>query len=325
MKAALIVDRGGPECRVVREHPAPEPGPGEALIRVRACGLNHLDVFVRNGTAGGQLPLPHISGGDIAGEVAGYGPDTTGPAEGTRVLVDPLVHGKALGEDLPGGLAEYAVVPAANLLPLPDEVSFEQAAALPIAYGTAQRMIVTRAKLQPGETVAVLGAAGGVGTGVVLIAKAIGARVIACASSREKLDRLTELGADVVVNSREEDFSARIWRETGKRGVDVMVDYTGADTWAGSIRATRPGGRVVTCGATSGYEVSQFQPYVWVRELDILGSNAWSRADLQGLLDSVATGTLNPVIDSVLPLDQVSEAERLLEERLVFGKVIVTP
>ncbi|MFC7405764.1 zinc-binding dehydrogenase [Georgenia alba] len=324
MRAALIVERGGPEGRVVGEHPVPDVGPDDVLVRVRACSLNHLDVFVRKGVAGKHLPLPHISGGDIAGEIARVGRDVTGVAVGDRVLIDPLVHGKALGEDMQGGLAEYAAVPAANGIPLPDDVDFVTAAALPIAYGTARRQLITRGRLQAGETVAILGAAGGLGTGAVMIAKAIGARVIACASTPAKRDRLTELGADVVIDSSASDWGAQIWKATGKQGVDLMVDNTGAATWQDSIRATRAGGRVVTCGATSGYDVTQFQPYVWVRELDILGSNGWRREDLEALLAMVRDGTLAPVIDSTYPLQDIRAAEQRLEDRSVIGKVVIT-
>jgi len=325
VKAAVIVERGGPEGRVIQEHPDPAVGPTDALIRVRACSLNHLDIFVRKGVAGEHLPLPHISGGDIAGEVVEVGTEVTGLEVGTRVLVDPLIDGKALGEDMQGGLSELASVPAENCIPMPDNVSFENAAALPIAYGTARRQLITRGELAKGETVAILGAAGGLGTGAVMIAKAIGAKVIACASSQERLDKLAELGADICINTSEEDWGAQIWKATGKRGVDLMVDNTGAQTWQQSIRSTRAGGRVVTCGATSGYEVTQFQPYVWVRELDIRGSNGWSRGDLEALLGLVEDGSLKPVIDRVMPLEEIHEAERLIEEREVFGKVVMQP
>src|SRR5699024_7443426 len=280
---------------------------------------------VRKGVAGEHLPLPHISGGDIAGEVVEVGTEVTGLEVGTRVLVDPLIDGKALGEDMQGGLSELASVPAENCIPMPDNVSFENAAALPIAYGTARRQLITRGELAKGETVAILGAAGGLGTGAVMIAKAIGAKVIACASSQERLDKLAELGADICINTSEEDWGAQIWKATGKRGVDLMVDNTGAQTWQQSIRSTRAGGRVVTCGATSGYEVTQFQPYVWVRELDIRGSNGWSREDLEALLGLVEDGSLKPVIDRVMPLEEIHEAERLIEEREVFGKVVMQP
>ncbi|WP_298328709.1 zinc-binding dehydrogenase [Haloactinopolyspora sp.] len=325
MRAAVIIKRGGPEGRIVQNHPRPLVGPRDVLVRVRACSLNHLDVFVRKGVAGANLPLPHISGGDIAGDVAETGAEVRGLEPGQRVLIDPLIDGKALGEDMQGGLAEYASVPDTNCIPLPDEVSFEQAAALPIAYGTARRQLITRGGLKAGETVAILGAAGGLGTGAVMIAKAAGATVIACASSQDKLKRLGELGADILVDTSSDDWGGQIWKATGKQGVDVMVDNTGAATWQQSIRATKPGGRVVTCGATSGYEVTQYQPYVWVRELDIRGSNGWRREDLEALLEMVHDGRLEPVIDRVLPLDQIREAERLIEDRLVFGKVVITP
>lgn len=325
MNAALILERGGPEQRVVREHPAPTPGPRQVLLRVHACGLNHLDIFVRRGVAGRHVSMPHISGGDVAGEVVAVGDDVHEVAVGSRVLVDPFIDGGVLGEDMPGGLAELIVVPAANCIPLPDGVSTEHAAALPIAYGTALRMLITRGRLAAGETVAILGAAGGVGCACLQLAKLAGARVIACAGSDAKLERLAALGADVLVNSREQDFSAAIWRETDKQGVDVMVDYTGADTWPRSIRATRDGGRILTCGATSGYDVEMHLPYVWVRELTIIGSNAWRRSDLEQLVEHVRSGQLEPIVDRVLPLEETSEGERLLEQREVLGKVLVTP
>src|SRR5690606_9515760 len=228
MRAAVIIKRGGPEGRIVQNHPRPLVGPRDVLVRVRACSLNHLDVFVRKGVAGANLPLPHISGGDIAGDVAETGAEVRGLEPGQRVLIDPLIDGKALGEDMQGGLAEYASVPDTNCIPLPDEVSFEQAAALPIAYGTARRQLITRGGLKAGETVAILGAAGGLGTGAVMIAKAAGATVIACASSQDKLKRLGELGADILVDTSSDDWGGQIWKATGKQGVDVMVDNTGA-------------------------------------------------------------------------------------------------
>ncbi|GIP41258.1 zinc-binding dehydrogenase [Paenibacillus sp. J31TS4] len=325
MRAALIVEHGDRSKVVIGEYPTPELQEGEVLLAVKAVGLNHLDIFVRRGIPGRTLELPHISGGDIAGEVVQVAPGVTSVAVGDRVLVDPLVHGQALGEDLRGGLAEYASVPAANCIPLPDALSYEDAAALPIAYGTAWRMLITRGQLQAGETILILGASGGVGTAAVQIAKSVGAVVIAAASSESKLEKLRELGADHVINYSTDDFSRETWRITGKRGADVIVDYTGKETWPKSIRATKVGGRILTCGATTGFDAVTDLRYVWTREISILGSNAWERTDLEKLVELVSTKQLVPVIDRVLPLEDIREAHRIIEERELFGKVIITP
>jgi alcohol dehydrogenase len=241
------------------------------------------------------------------------------------VLVDPAIEGGAIGEDTPGGLAEYALVPAANLMPLPDEISFDEAAALPIAYGTAWRMLLTRGAVRAGERVLILGAAGGVGTACVQIAKMAGCIVYAAASREDKLGKLRDLGADHLINYRDTEFDREVWRLTGKQGVDVVVDYTGADTWARSLRSLRKGGRLLTCGATTGYEAVTDLRYVWVRELTILGSDGWTRADLEALLAAVRAGRIRPVIDRVLPLAQTAEGQRLLEDREAVGKVIIHP
>lgn len=327
MRAIVIREHGGREqLRLEETVPTPRPGPGQVVVQVHACGLNHLDIFVRRGMPGKHTPLPFISGGDIAGTVAeiGAGP-AAGVTVGERVLVDPAVEGGAIGEDAPGGLAEYVLVPAANLIPLADGMSFDDAAALPIAYGTAWRMLLTRGAVAAGERVLILGAAGGVGTACVQIAKMAGCTVYAAASREDKLGRLRDLGADYLINYRDVEFDREVWRLTEKRGVDVVVDYTGADTWPRSLRSLRKGGRLLTCGATTGFEARTDLRYVWVRELTILGSDGWTRADLEALLGAVRTGRIRPVIDRVLPLAQTAEGERLLEEREAVGKVIIHP
>ncbi len=324
MRAIVIREHGGRDKLQLDETvPKPQAGPGQAVVRVHACGLNHLDVFVRRGMPGKRTPLPFISGGDIAGTVAEVG--AGGVAVGRRVVVDPAIEGGAIGEDAPGGLAEYALVPAANLIPLPDEVSYDEAAALPIAYGTAWRMLFTRGAVRSGEHVLILGAAGGVGTACVQIAKMMGCTVYAAASREDKLGKLRDLGADHLINYRDVEFDREVWRLTGKRGVDVVVDYTGADTWPRSLRSLRKGGRLLTCGATTGFEAATDLRYVWVRELTIVGSDGWTRADLEALLAAVRAGRIRPVIDRVLPLAQTAEGHRLLEDREVVGKVIIHP
>jgi NADPH:quinone reductase-like Zn-dependent oxidoreductase len=326
MRAALIHEHGGPEVLEVADVERPSPGPGEVLVRVGACALNHLDIFVRRGMPGMRFSFPHVSGGDIAGwvETAGDGADAA--LIGSTILVDPLVNGHALGEGPWGGLAEYIVIPAENAMPIAEpNPDLKRYAALPIAYGTAHRMLFSRARLAAGETVAVLSAGGGVGVGCVQLAHRIGARVIATSTSDEKLARLRELGADETINTGHEDFSRRIWELTGKQGAEVVVDYNGKDTWPGSIRATKRHGRVVTCGATTGFEVVTDLRYVWTRELDILGSDGWTREDLCDLVDLVQRRELEPVIHAVFPLSRIREAEAEIEERRSFGKVIVVP
>ncbi len=326
MRAAIVTAHGDPENLEYGWAPVPEPPPGWMRVRVLACALNMLDVFVRRGMPGVHLDLPHIPGGDIVGTIDALGEGAAGPPPGTLVLVDPLVNHKALGEDLPGGLAEFVIAPAENAIPLTATAAeLPRYAALPIAYGTARRMLVDRAHLAAGETIVVLGAAGGVGVACIQLGKAIGARVIACSSSRGKLDQLGALGADELVDTSAGDFGSQVWNLTGRTGADVVVDYLGADTWPQSVRAVRRGGRLVTCGASTGFLAETDLRYVWTRELSILGSDGWRRYDLTELVREVASGELAPVIHGVFPLSKVREAVAELEDRRAVGKVVVVP
>lgn len=326
MRAAVVADHGGPACLRYATAPVPDVPAGWMRVRVAACALNMLDVFVRRGMPGVHLDLPHIPGGDIVGVIDALGEGAAGPRPGTLVLVDPMVDRKALGEDLPGGLAEYVIAPAGNAIPLSaPAANAPQYAALPIAYGTARRMLVSRADVRPGETVVVLGAAGGVGVACIQLGKQLGARIIACSSSLPKLDQLGKLGADELVDTSSGEFGAQVWRLTGKTGADVVVDYLGADTWPQSIRALRRGGRLVTCGASTGFLAETDLRYVWTRELSILGSDGWSRDDLLELVSQVETGRLAPVIYGVYPLSRVRDAIADVEERRAIGKVVVVP
>ena len=327
MRAVAIAAHGGLEqVRLRTDWPEPAAGPGQAVVEVKACGLNYLDIFVLQGMPGLPVTMPRIPGGDIAGVVHSVGAGVGREWIGRRVLIDPHIKPRgALGEHANGGLCERIAVEAENLIPMPDAVSFEQAASLPIAYGTAHRMMITRGRVQAGELVLILGASGGVGTGCVQIAKNLGARVIACASSSEKLRRLTELGADHVIDYTKDDFSKRAWEISGSRGVDVLVNYTGGETWVPSLRTLARHGRLLTCGATAGFDPKTDIRYIWRREVDIVGANGWTRADLEALLIQVERGSIKPVIDRVLPLADAAEAMRLLLDREVFGKVIVTP
>jgi alcohol dehydrogenase len=326
MRAAVVTEHGGPECLDYGLAEIPEPPPGWIRVRVLACALNMLDVFVRRGMPGVPLELPHVPGGDITGIVDALGEGVHEPVAGTFVLLDPMVDHKALGENLPGGLAEYVIAPAANAIPLDAPVEDAPSyAALPIAYGTARRMLNERAQVRAGESVVVLGAAGGVGVACIQLGSAAGARVIACSSSRAKLDELAKLGAAELVDSSGGDFGKQVWNLTGRTGADVLVDYLGADTWPQSIRALRRGGRLVTCGASTGFLAETDLRYVWTRELSILGSDGWSREDLTELARQVSTGQLTPVIHGVYPLSRIREAVAELEDRRAIGKVVVVP
>lgn len=331
MRAVLIHEHGGLDKLVLEQVPDPVPGPGEIRVAVKACGLNYLDIFVRRGMPGLPIELPRIGGGDISGVVESLGEGVTSVSVGQRILVDPAVtlpNGEigALGENTTGGLADYIVVPAENAIPLPDDVSFEDAAALPIAYGTAWRMLVTRGRIQAGEHILILGASGGVGTGAVQIAKMFGLVVYAAASTQDKLDRLKALGADVLVNYVEQpEFHRYVRSLNGGEGVDVVVNYTGGDSWVRSLKSVKHGGRILTCGATAGYDPQTDIRYIWRKEMDILGSDGWRRDDLIALVDAVRAGSIKPVIDRVLPLEETAEGHRLLEDREVFGKVIIQP
>lgn len=336
MKAVLYDAHGDADQLYVGEVPDPEPAPGEALVRIRACGLNGFDPMMLGGTTGLRVPLPMTPCGDAAGEIAGFGPgtDAAGRRVGDRVLIDPLIEGRGmLGEKAPGAAAEYLAVPLGNLLSVPDGVSFEQAAALPVAYGTALRMIEDRARIQPGETVLILGATGGVGCGCVQLCKRTGARIIATGGSRWKLERLRALGADHVLPSDSAELVRQVRAIAGRPryhdpdagGVDAVINYIGGTTWAASLKALRFQGRMVTCGATAGYDPRTDIRYIWSFEQSIIGSDGWSREGLARLLDMVAGGELDPVIHAVRPIDESRAAMRELMERAVFGKSILTP
>lgn len=334
MKAAIIHEHGGAgSIQIIHDFADPQIAPNEVLLNVRASSLNYHDIFTRNGMPGIKIPMPIIMGIDIAGEIAEVGSDVGGWKKGDRVLVDPVDRktGKGLiGETYNGGLAELCAVPAHQLIRIPDNISFEDAAALPVAYGTAYRMMMTHGQIKAGERVLILGASGGVGSCCVLLAKMVGAMVIACASSDEKLDRLKALGADEVVNYTDTDYVNFVRETYGKPnrrnyegGVNIVVNFTGGDTWARSLKALKRGGRMLTCGATAGFDPKTDIRFIWTFELLIQGSNGWGPEDLVALLDLVSNGKLKPCIDRVLPLEEVNEAFRLIEDREVFGKLVI--
>jgi NADPH:quinone reductase-like Zn-dependent oxidoreductase len=334
MKALLLRKHGGlEELQVVSDHPVPAAAEGHVVIRVGASSFNYHDVFTVRGMPGIKVPLPVVVGLDMAGEITELGAGVTGWAIGDRVLVNPLNKKKGLmGEMLDGGMAEYCLVAADQLVAMPAGVSFEEAAALPVAYGTAHRMLVTHNTVKKGDRVLILGASGGVGTGCVILAKHLGAEVIACTSSPEKMQKLTALGADEVINVKEVDFSKWAVEKYGKPqrrsydgGVDVVINFTGGDTWHPSLRCLKRGGKLLVCGATAGYDPKEDLRYVWSFELNIIGSNSFYDDDLQALMKLIAEGKMRPVIDKVLPLEQAREGLRLIQDREVIGKVVVAP
>jgi 2-desacetyl-2-hydroxyethyl bacteriochlorophyllide A dehydrogenase len=334
MKALLLRKHGTlDELQVVADHPLPKAIDGHVVIRVGASSFNYHDVFTVKGMPGIKVPFPVVIGLDMAGTISEVGPGVSGWKTGERVLVNPLNKKKGLmGEMMDGGMAEYCLVAADQLLRMPDDVTFEQAAALPVAYGTAHRMLITHKTVEKGERVLVLGASGGVGTGCVILAKLLGAEVIACTSSAEKMAALKALGADEVINVKDTDFSKWAVEKYGKPqrrsydgGVDVVINFTGGDTWHPSLRCLKRGGKLLVCGATAGYDPKEDLRYVWSFELKIIGSNSYYDDDLHALLKLIAQGKLKPVIDKVLPLEQAAEGLRLIQDREVIGKVVVTP
>ncbi len=334
MKALVLNAHGSlDQLSVVHDKPVPRAIPGHVVVRVRASSFNYHDVFTVQGMPGIKVPLPVVIGLDLAGDVAEVGADVQGWKAGDRVLVNPLNREKGLmGEMLDGGMAQYCLVSAAQLLPLPANVTYEQAAALPVAYGTAHRMLVTHRTVNAGDKVLILGASGGVGTASVILAKRLGAEVIACASGADKLARLREIGADHVVDYRETDFSKWAIQQYGKPqrrgtegGVDVVVNFTGGDTWVPSLRCIRRGGILLTCGATAGYDPKEDLRYIWSFELTVKGSNSFYDDDLRALLDLVDRGEIAPLIDRVVPLEEAADGLAAIRDRKVIGKIVVAP
>lgn len=335
MQAVYFEKHGGPEVLQYGRFPDPEIEPGFVRVKVNACSLNYLDIFSRRGMPGIVIELPSITGGDCAGQVAELGEGVEGWEVGQRVLLDPVYRNaetgafRLLGENCKGALAQYCVAHHSQLIPLPDTVSDEDAACLPVAYGTSHRMIITRGDVKAGQTVLILGASGGVGTSSLLLAKLRGAHVIAAAGSDEKCAKLRDLGADETINYNETPFRQYCREKTGGLmrggGYDVVVNFTGGETWADSLRCLKFGGKLLTCGATAGFDPMTDIRYIWTGELNVMGSNGWQRSDLQALVGLVSSGKLRPVIDRVMPLSAGIEACRLLEDRQFFGKIVIKP
>jgi NADPH:quinone reductase-like Zn-dependent oxidoreductase len=334
MKALLLRQHGGLEnLQVVDDHPMPKTGEGHVVIRVRASSFNYHDVFTVKGMPGIKVPLPVVIGLDMAGDITEVGPGVTGWKTRDRVLVNPLNKKKGLmGEMLDGGMEEFCLIAADQLIRMPDGVSYEEAASLPVAYGTAHRMLVTHNTVKKGDRVLILGASGGVGTGCVILSKLLGAEVIACASSSEKMRKLKEMGANEAINYTEIDFSNWAIERYGKPqrrnyegGVDVVINFTGGDTWQPSLKCLKRGGKLLVCGATAGYDPKEDLRYIWSFELQIIGSNSFYDENLIALMELIQEGKMKPVIDKVVPLEGAAEGLRLIQDRHVIGKVVVTP
>jgi len=340
-EAVVLRTHGGPEVLVRETLDLPEPGPREVRVRVRAVAMNHLDVWVRKGLPNLKLQYPHRLGCDIVGELDALGPGArTTLKVGAKVVVSPgtscgvcerCLSGEdnlcrqyaILGEHVSGGYSRHVVVPDANLLPYPGELPDAQVAAVPLAFLTAWQMVVTKGKVRPAMTVLVHAAGSGVSSAAIQIAKLFGARVIATTSTDGKAERAKALGADHVINYATQDFVAETKRLTGKRGADVVLDHVGGDVLARSVLATTSGGRIVTCGATAGFEATIDLRHVFFRQVEILGSTMGSKGTLFIILEHVLNGTLKPVVDRVLPLWEAREGHRVLEAREAFGKVVL--
>lgn len=337
MKAVRFHQHGGPEVLTNEDAPNPAPRPGHTIVRVRASALNHLDIWQRRGIERVRIPLPHISGADVAGEVVEI---VNGKSSLARVMLQPgLSCGRCaeclaghdnrcagydvLGYQSDGGYAEYVSVPDANVIPIPEHVGFVEAAAFPLTFLTAWHMLFTRARLEEGEVVLVLAAGGGVGQAAVQLARHAGAFVIATAGSQEKVALAEKLGADAALNHATEDVAAAVKRITAGRGANVVVEHVGRATWEGSVRSLARGGRLVTCGATSGHEAAVDLRHLFGRQLSLIGSYMGEKAELLKAARLFFRGTVRPVVDRVFPLADAAEAHRYLEERKQFGKVVL--
>jgi NADPH:quinone reductase-like Zn-dependent oxidoreductase len=327
VRAVRIHEDGGPEVLVLEEAPDPVAGPGDVLVRLRASALNHLDVWIRKGLP--SVPKPRILGADGAGIVEALGEGVTGFEPGERVVLNPGIEAgggriHVIGEHRDGTNAELIAVPATNVHPIPEGLSFEEAAAFPLVFETAYRMLVTRAGLREGEWVLAWGIGGGVSTAALAIAKALGANVLATSSSDAKLEQARELGADATVNHATGDVKEAVQEATGGRGIDVVVEHVGQATWATSLQVAAPGGRIAVCGATSGPNPPAALHRIWWKQLSILGSTMGTGEDFARAYELVGSGRARPVIDEVLPLEEIRAAHERLEAGEQLGKIVLT-
>jgi NADPH:quinone reductase-like Zn-dependent oxidoreductase len=342
MKAAVFYQHGGPEVLRYEETAEPSLGPGQVRVRVKACALNHLDIWIRQGIPGVPVPLPHIGGCDVSGIVERASADVIGITPGDRVFIAPglscwrcefclsgrdnlCVTYRILGAQVNGGMAELVTVPAVNVIPIPGSLSFEQAAAFPLTGLTAWHMLFGLAKLQPAEDVLVLGAGSGVGSMAVQMAHVTGARVFTTVGSEDKIERAKALGADEVINHAQDNIADRIKVFTGGRGVDVVIEHVGPATWEHSVRSVAKGGRLITCGATTGPTVTIDLRYLYMRQATVMGSFMGTRAELLAASKWIAAGRIQPTIDTIMPLKEARAAQERMTERKLFGKIVLTP
>ncbi len=340
MKAVRIHEFGGPEVLRYEDVPDPQLGKDQVLVRVRACAMNHLDLWVRKGLPG--VKLPHILGSDVAGEVAEVGEYVTNLRPGQRVLLAPMHFCNhcakctaglqnqcreftVRGNLIDGGDCELIAVPEVEVIPIPDSLSFDQAASVPLVFLTAWHMLVGRAGVRPGQTVLVLGANSGVGIAGIQIAKFTNCRVIASAGDDRKMARARELGADYVINHYQRKISEEVKQITNKEGVDIVLEHVGPATWDESLRSLKPAGTLVTCGATTGPQVGIDLRFVYSRQLSILGSYMGTMGELHEVLKHVFSGSLKPVVDRAFPLHDTRAAHEYMEKSQMFGKIVLNP
>ncbi|HTU42102.1 MAG TPA: zinc-binding dehydrogenase [Candidatus Aquilonibacter sp.] len=340
MKAVRIHQFGGPEVLIYEDISDPQPRKDQVLVRVKACSLNHLDIWVRKGLPG--VKLPHILGSDVAGEIVELGEYVAGFKVGQRVLLAPMhycghcekcVAGlqnqcrefTVMGNGVDGGNRELIAAPAANVIPIPDSLAFNEAASVPLVFVTAWHMLVGRAQVRPGQTVLVLGAGSGVGTAAIQIAKLFHCRVITTAGDESKLAKARELGADYGINHYRQKISDEVRRITNKEGADIVIEHVGAATWDESLKSLKSGGVLVTCGATTGPNVGIDLRHLFARQLSLLGSYMGTMGELHEVLKHVFAGQLKPVVDRVFPLGEIRAAHEYLEKSQMFGKIILTP
>ena len=340
MKAVRLHEFGGPEVLRYEDVPDPQPRKDQVLIRVKACAMNHLDIWVRKGLPG--VKLPHILGSDVAGEIVAVGEYVTGFKAGQRVLLAPMhfcnhcpkcVAGiqnqcrefTVLGNGVDGGNCELIAVTAEKVIPIPDNLEFDQAASVPLVFLTAWHMLVGRANIRLGQTVLVLGASSGVGIAAIQIAKLFHARVITTAGDEKKLEKARVLGADYGINHYQQKISQEVRKITDKEGVDIVVEHVGAATWDESVKSLKPGGTIVTCGATTGHDAAFDLRFLFSRQLAFLGSYMGTMGDLHDVLSHVFAGRLKPVVDRTFPLKDARAAHEYMEASQMFGKVVLTP
>jgi NADPH:quinone reductase-like Zn-dependent oxidoreductase len=340
MKAVRIHQFGGPEVLRYEDVPDPKPRKDQVLIRVKACALNHLDIWVRKGLPG--VNLPHILGSDIGGEIVEVGEYITGFKAGQRVLLAPMHFCNrcaqctaglqnqcreftALGNGVDGGNCELIAVPAVNVIPILDSLDFNQAASVPLVFLTAWHMLVGRANIRLGQTVLVLGAGSGVGIAAIQIAKLFRARVITTAGDEKKLEKAYALGADHGINHYQQKISQEVRKITNKEGVDIVVEHVGAATWDESMKSLKPGGTIVTCGATTGFNAAFDLRFLFSRQLAFFGSYMGTMGELYDVLSHVFAGQLKPVVDRTFPLSEARAAHEYMEASQMFGKVVLNP